>query len=113
MQLDIEIKRTMIQSSKDYLSQASIPYRSIVIRRGIPVVIVDAETFEEILDRKMDGYYMAQSERGWSAYKKSDNELYPQYRENMTEYQASCWITDTEFGRKPKLTRYSMGGAIS
>ena len=109
MELDIEIKRTMIQSSKDYLSQASIPYRCIVIRRGIPVVIVDAQTFDVLLDRKVDGHYMAQCGKTWSAYKKTDEQLKPQYVENMTEYQASCWITDTEYGRKPKLTRYATG----
>ena len=119
MELDKDIKQSLIDTSKSYLKEKGIPYRFIAIRRGTPVVIVDEDTFyQEIIDRSLKGdpvkgCFLTQGERGWAAYKRTDEESRYQLKENLTEYQATCWITDIEYGRKPKLTHYAMGGAIS
>jgi len=118
MELDTDIKQSLIESSRSYLKEKNIPYRYITIRRGIPVVILDEEVFYQLIDRNLEGdsiqgCFLTQGEQGWSAYKRNDTESRYQLKENLTEYQASCWITDMEYGRKPKLTRYAMGGAIS
>lgn len=119
MELDTDIKQSLIEASRNYLKEKHIPYRFITIRRGIPVVIVSEDVFyQEIINRNLEGdtvkgHFLTQGEKGWSAYKRTDEESRFQLKENLTEYQASCWITDTEYGRKPKLSRYAMGGAIS
>ena len=114
MELDKELKQSMIDNARSYLDEKSIPYRFITIRRGIPVVIVDIDTFYKIIDRNLEGKgilgrFIAQGENGWSAYMKTDEKTGYQLMENLTEYQASCFITETEYGRKPKLSRYAMG----
>lgn len=114
MELDREIKQSMIDGTRDYLDKKSIPYRFITIRKGLPVVIVDMDTFYKIIDRNLEsggiiGRFIAQGERGWSAYMKTEEKTGYQLMENLTEYQASCFITETEYGRKPKLSRYAMG----
>lgn len=115
MELDKEIKQTIIRESRKYLEGKRIPYRHITIRNGIPVVIVDERVFYNILDKNLDGdriigRYIAQGNNGWSAYKRDDAESSFNLKESMTEYQATCWVTDQEFGRKPKTSRYAMGG---
>ena len=114
MELDKELKQSMMESTKRYLEENSIPYRFIKIRNGVPVVIVDIKTFYDIIDRNLGketifGRYLAQGEKGWSAYMRTDQQTRWLMHENLTEYQASCIITGTEFGRKPKLSRYAMG----
>ena len=114
MELDKELKQSMIESTRRYLEEKSIPYRFIKIRNGVPVVIVDIETFYSIIDRNLEndgiyGRYLAQGSNGWSAYMRTQSQTRYQMHENLTEYQASCIITETDFGRKPKLTRYAMG----
>lgn len=114
MELDKELKQSMIESTRRYLAEKSIPYRFIKIRNGLPVVIVDIDTFYSIIERNLEddgifGRYLAQGEKGWSAYMKTESQTKWQMHENLTEYQASCIITETDFGRKPKLTRYAMG----
>lgn len=115
MELDKELKQTMIQSSKDYLRSKKIPYRFITIRNGHPVVIVDNSTFYDIMGRNLEGdciegRFLAQGENGWAAYVKEDSESRFRLKEDMTEYQASCFIQGIEYGRKPKTSRFAMGG---
>lgn len=115
MELDKELKETMIQSCRDYLTTKKVPYRFITIRNGTPVVIVDDSTFYSILDRNLEGdciegRFLAQGENGWSAYVKEDSHSRFKLKDNMTEYQASCFIQGIEYGRKPKTTRFAMGG---
>lgn len=114
MELDREVRDSMIQSSKEYLNDKKIPYRFITIRDGLPVIIVDNETFYGIIDRNLEGdsiegRFLAQGEKGWSAYVKSDGKSRFTLQENMTEYQASCFIAGIEYGRKKKKTRFAMG----
>lgn len=114
MELDKELKETMIQSSKDYLMTKKIPYRFITIRNGRPVIIVDNSTFYDIMDRNLEGdciegRFITQGEKGWAAFVKEDGESKFRLKEDMTEYQASCFIQGIEYGRKPKTTRFAMG----
>ena len=114
MELDKELKQSMIESTRRYLEERSIPYRYIKIRAGVPVVIVDIDTFYSIIDRNLGeggiyGRYLAQGEKGWSAYMKTESQTHYQIHENLTEYEASCIITDKQYGRKPRFTRYVMG----
>lgn len=114
MELDREIKQTIIQSKKDYLTQKDIPYRSIAIREGNPIVIVDNTTFYKIIDRNLEGdtiegRFLSQGENGWSAYVKERGESLYKLKEDMTEYQASCFILGIDYGRKPKTSRFATG----
>ena len=114
MELDREIKQTMIESSRQYLKDKSVPYRFITIRSGIPVVILDVKEFYKVIDRNLEGdciegRFLSQGENGWNAYIKEGGQSRYNLKEGMTEYQAACYITGTEFGRKPKTTRYAMG----
>ena len=114
MELDREIKQSMIESSKKYLKDKSVPYRFITIRGGLPVVILDIKDFYSVIDRNLDGdciegRFLSQGENGWNAYIKEGAQSKYNLMEGMTEYQASCYITGAEFGRKPKTTRYAMG----
>lgn len=114
MELDKEIKEMMIQAKKDYLTQKNIPYRFIAIRGGSPVVIVDNDTFYKVIDRNLDGdtiegRFLSQGENGWSAYVRDGEQSRYRLKEDMTEYQASCFIQGIEYGRKPKTSRFAMG----
>lgn len=114
MELDKELRQSIIQSKRDYLSEKNIPYRLIVIRDGSPVVIVDEKTFFSIIDRNLEsdpieGKFLSQGENGWLAYVKDGGKSRFTLKDNMTEYQASCFVQGIEYGRKPKTSRFAMG----
>lgn len=113
MELDKELKQSMIESTRRYLEEESIPYRFIKIRNGVPVVIVDMDTFHSIIYLKLRnriyGRYLAQGNNGWAVFMRTQAHPCYQMHENLTEYQASCIVTETEYGRKTKSSRYAMG----
>lgn len=114
MELDKEVKRKLIEDTKKYLKKKKVPYRFITIRDGLPVVIVDEDTFYKLLDRSLDGRcitgrFIAQGENGWSAYYSEDEMRSFNLMEGMTEYEASRFVLSQEFGRKPKTSRYAGG----
>ena len=114
MELDKEVKRMLIDDTKAYLTKNRIPYRYITIRDGLPVIIVDYNTFDRILNGdknggKIVGRFIAQGERGWSGYCCEDGLAKYNIREKMTEYQATCFVIGQQFGRKPRTTRFATG----
>ena len=116
MELDKEIKRTLINDTKDYLKKHKIHYRYITVRGDMPVVVVDYDTFVNLLSGTADGgriigRFIAQTDNGWSAYISEDE--YSNYRfcEKLTEYQATCFVIGQQFGRKPKMSRFAGGVA--
>lgn len=114
MELDREIRENIIQTKREYLTEKKIPYRFIVIRGGNPVVIVDDKTFYNIIDRNLEGdaiegRFLSQGENGWLAYVKEGGKSRFTLKDEMTEYQASCFVQEIEYGRKPKTSRFAMG----
>ncbi len=114
MELDKEVKKKLIEDTKKYLNKKKVPYRYITIRDGVPVIIVDNDTFYKLLDRTLDGRcivgrFITQGENGWSAYYSEDEFRKFNLMENMTEYEASRFVLSQEFGRKPKTSRYAGG----
>lgn len=112
MKLDNEVKRQLRESTRDYLNSMGIEYDTIAIRDGEPIVIVSDAVFHRIVDGAINnvyGKFLMKEERGWSAYVKTPSMKRCQFREMMTEYQATRFVLGLEYGRKERITRYTGG----
>lgn len=112
MELDRELKDRIMDNMRSYLEDNNIPYRSITIRDGKPIVIVSNDILYRLMDtglddKRINGRFIAQGENGWAAYVSTDGAISYNFAENLTEYQASRFALGIDYGRKPKLSRYA------